>query len=104
VSAEALRVLLIQSWVIPGAVVRGALVACGYHPQIYRVDFESALVAALPRATYDLVIVDPKTSGLSRTHVEVLMRDHGVRAPLVELVPGKPLEEQLRAALAPLRN
>lgn len=99
-----LRVLLVQSWLIRGAETRDALVACGYHPQIYRVDFEAALAAALLRGGHDLVILDAKSSGLSRGLVEALMKDHGVRVPLVELVPGIPLADAVRQGLAALVN
>jgi FixJ family two-component response regulator len=97
-------VLLIQSWIIRGAEVRDALRSNGYEPQVYRVDFEPALAAALPRSTYDVILLDTRSTGIARTHVETLMRDHGVRAPLVEIVAGRPLGEDVLAALSAIRN
>jgi hypothetical protein len=102
--AKALRVLLIQSWIIGGAEVRDALRSNGYEPLVYRVDFESALAAALPRGVYDVIVLDCRSTGIARSHVETLMRDHGVRAPLVEIMPGRPLGDDVTAALAATRN
>lgn len=102
-AGEPLRVLLIQSWVIRGE-VRDVLKAAGYAPQIYRADFESALVAALPRNAYDVVILDGRSSGLARATVEAHMRGIGVCVPLVEIVPGRDLGSEVRAALAATRN
>ena len=96
-AGEPLRVLLIQSWVIPGAEVRTALTAAGFEPRIFRVDHEPALVAALTRAIYDVVILDAR-SGLSRAEVEPLLRSSPVRGPLVEYFVDQPLGASVRAA------
>jgi len=103
-AGEPLRVLLIQSWLVRGAETRDALATAGYHPQIYRVDFESALSAALPRGSFDIVILDAKTSGISRATVETLMKDAGIKIPLVEVLPDRSLADDVRSALAARRN
>lgn len=102
-AGETLRVLLIQPWVIPGALIRDALRGSDYEPRIFRVDHEPALVAAIGRMLYDVVILDPR-AGLSRSHVEALLREGGVRAPLVEYFEDQPLGEQVRAAVGAVRN
>ena len=101
---KAVRVLLIQSWIIRSAEVRDALRSNGYEPQVYRVDFEPALAAALPRGSYDVIVLDTRSTGIARTHVETLMREHAVRTPLVEIIPGRSLGEDVSAALAATRN
>lgn len=103
-AGEPLRVLLIQSWVIRGGEVRDALTAAGYAAHIYRADFEPALVAALSRHTYDVVILDGRSTGLSRATVEARMREHGACLPLVEVEAGRALGSDVRAALAATRN
>jgi hypothetical protein len=105
VVSESLQVLLIQSWVVPGADVRSLLRGGRYTPQIYRVDFESALVAALMRGGYDVVLLDVASSGIRRATVESSMLEHrGHLLPLVELVPGQDLGSAVRIALSALRN
>ncbi len=101
---KVLRVLLIQSWIIRGAEVRDALRSNGYEPQVYRVDFESALAAALSRASYDVLLLDSRSTGIARSRVETLMRDLGIRAPLVEIIPGRCLGDDVVAALTANRN
>ena len=103
-AGEPLRVLLIQSWIIRGAEVRDQLRAAGYAPQIYRADFEPAVAAALTRNTYDVVILDSKSTNLARGLIENLMREHGVKTPIVEIAPGRELGSDVRHALAALRN
>lgn len=79
--------------------------AAGYAPQLYRVDFESALVAALQRGGYHLVLLDSRSCGLPRPLVETLMLEHGVHLiPLVDLKPGQDLAADVRIALSALRN
>lgn len=102
--SKPLRVLLIQSWVVPGSELRSALREGGYQPLIYRVDFEPALVAALPRRSYDLVLLDSKTTSLSPSAVHALMGEHGIRVPLVVLAPGRDILADVREALDVLRN
>lgn len=102
-AGEILRVLLIQPWVIPGARIRDALRAAEFEPRIFRVDHEPALAAAMGRMLYDVVIVDPR-AGLSRSRVEALLREAGVRAPIVEYFEDQPLGEQVRAAVGAVRN
>ncbi len=101
---ELLRVLLIQSWVVQGADVRDALRAAGFAPQIYRVDFESALVAALQRGGHHVVLLDPRSAGMTRPTVETLMLEHTLQLPLVVLAPGQDLAREVRVALSALRN
>lgn len=104
-AGELLRVLLIQSWVVPGSDVRDALRAAGYDPKIFRVDFESALVAALQRGSYHVVLLDSQSTGVPRLMVEQLMIEHGMHLiPLVVLVPRQDLASDVRIALSALRN
>ena len=95
---EPLRVLLVQSWVIPAAAMRAALRTAGYEPKLFRVDFEPALAAALTRSTYDVVVLDSVSTGLSRKTVETAMRgaSAGVRLVCVDmtLTPGPILRSQ----------
>lgn len=96
--------LLIQSWLVPGAEIRETLRAAGYQPHLYRVDFEPALVAALQRGGFHIVVLDSQSTGLTRPAVLALMAEHNVALPLVDLVPGRSLCDDVRIALSALRN
>jgi len=96
--------LLIQSWVVPGAEISAALREGGFRPTIIRVDFEPAMAAALSRSSYDVVVLDPVSTGFAPADVERLLCVHGVRAPLVVLESVGSLPAAIRAARAALRN
>lgn len=103
-AGDPIRVLLIQSWVIRGSALRDELRSAGFEPFVFRVDFEHALAAALPRGGYDVVILDTKSSGVPRAVVEALMRAHAIKAPLIELHAGRPIGMAVREAVAAIRN
>ena len=96
--------LLVQSWVIPATALRAALQADGYEATLFRVDFEPALAAALTRAIYDVVVLDSASTGLTRATVAASMREHGVKAPLIELGELADLAGAIRSALRATRN
>lgn len=73
---EKARILLIRPWTEPLSAFRGALTASGIQARISRVDIEPALNAALSRTSYDLVILDPRTPGITRELVEAMLRQH----------------------------
>jgi DNA-binding NtrC family response regulator len=85
------RILLIRAWTEPFAPFRAALRAAGLHTRIARVDIEPALNAALGRSSYDVIVLDPTTPGITREIVEARMREHGRFIPIVVLASG-PLE------------
>jgi hypothetical protein len=101
---EPLRVLLVQSWVIPGTELRAALRSAGYAPKLFRVDFEAALTAALSHGTYDVIVLDAASTGLFRATVEALQRQAGTTTPVIELGRIDELAEAIRIALAARRN
>lgn len=105
---DQIHALLIQPWVTRAEVVHeeieAPLRAAGFTPRLTRVDFASALAAALSRDTFDVVLLDPHTPGLTRPLVEELLRDYHVRAPLVVLGDPATLGEHVRAALVAQRN
>lgn len=94
-----IEVLLIQFWINDPDGVAAALSAAGVDATIKRVDIEPALHAALGRRSYDMVIFDPKTPGLSDDIVHGCMRAHGCKATFVALGHETPLEAAIREAL-----
>jgi hypothetical protein len=98
------RILLIQSWVVRSDHMRVRLCDAGYLPRLYRVDFEAALVAALSRGNFDIVLHDPTTPKLPRTVVEACMKEHGIRVPLVDLGDLNTIGDRVRASLGALKN
>lgn len=82
---HAIRILLIRPWTVPLAPLRAAFVAAAVTPRFHRVDIEPALNAALHRGGHDVILLDPRTPGLSRELVAVRMREHQCTRPLVLL-------------------
>jgi len=80
---DEVRILLIRPWTERLAPFRAALRAVGIHARIARVDIEPALDAALGRSGYDVIVLDPKTPGVTRDIVEARLRDHARFAPVV---------------------
>lgn len=74
--SEKVRILLIRAWTEPLAGFRAALAASGIEARISRVDIEPALNAALSRTSFDLIVLDPRTPGITRDLVEARLRDH----------------------------
>jgi hypothetical protein len=94
-----IEVLLIQLWINDPDGVAAAVYAAGVEATIRRVDIEPALHATLARRSYDLIILDPKTPGLSVDTVHSCMRVHGCKATLVALDQHASLEIAIREAL-----
>lgn len=98
------RILLVRAWTEPLAPLRAALVQAGIDAEIERVDIEPALVAALMRTTFDVVVCDARVSTLSCDEVAARVREYGRGdTPLLSLttldaLPGA-LEKLLRARL-----
>lgn len=89
---DKVRILLIRPWTEPFAPFRAALRAVGIHARIARVDIEPALNAALGRGSYDVVVFDPGTPGVSRDVVEARLRDHARVIPIVVVVGTEPFD------------
>lgn len=102
--AEPVRVLLIQSWVIPGTAIRAALRDGGFEPRMFRADHEPAVSAALPRGGYDVILLHTPSTGITRATLHRMMREHGARIPVLELGDLADLASAIRAALAHVRN
>lgn len=77
-----IEILLVRSWLHPLEPIRSSLRAARFAPRFHRVDIEPALHAALTRDGYDVVILDPGTTGLTHELVQ---------ARITELRPGTPL-------------
>ena len=102
--AEPVRILLIQSWVISGTAIRAMLRDAGFEPRLFRVDHVPALAAALSRGRHDVILFDTASTGLTRGTLDALMREHGVALPVIELGAPDRLIEDIRGALASIRN
>jgi len=83
VDNDKVRILLIRPWTDPFAPFRAALRAVGIHARISRVDIEPALHAALGRSSYDVIVLDPRTPGISRDVVDAGLREHARLIPVV---------------------
>jgi hypothetical protein len=73
---EKVRILLVRPWIEPLSAFRDALRAAEIHARISRVDIEPALNAALSRISYDLIVLDPRTPGITRDLVEDRLREN----------------------------
>ena len=104
-ATEPVRILLVRAWTEPLAPLRSALREAGLVARIVRVDIEPALNAALERGSkYDVVVLDPATRGITRELVDARMRDHRRSIPVVVLGALDALANDIRVALAALRN
>jgi DNA-binding response OmpR family regulator len=99
VGAPSIEVLLIQLWIHEVEPFATALATAGVAANIKRVDIEPAVNAALGRRSYDLVIFDTRTPGLSLEMVQTCMRTHGIRVPLVVVDGRDLLDDVLTSAL-----
>jgi hypothetical protein len=86
--SKTVRILLIRAWTEPFAPFRAALRAAGIHARISRVDIEPALNAALGRSSYDVIVFDPTTKGLSRDIIDTRLREHARFIPIVDIPSG----------------
>jgi DNA-binding NtrC family response regulator len=86
--SKTIRILLIRAWTEPFALFRAALRAAGIHVRIARVDIEPALNAALGRGSYDAIVFDPTTPGISHDVIEARLREHARFIPIVVVAPG----------------
>jgi hypothetical protein len=75
-ASEKVRILLVRPWTEPLGALRAALAAVGIEARISRVDIEPALNAALSRTSFDVIVLDPSTPGITRELVEARLRDH----------------------------
>lgn len=98
---EKVRILLVRPWTEPLREFRAALAATGIEARISRVDIEPALNAALSRTSFDLIVLDPRTPGITRELVESLLRDH---RRLVQIVMFGELAETMTAVARALRQ
>jgi DNA-binding NtrC family response regulator len=73
---EKVRILLIRPWTEPLRAFRDALRAAEIQARISRVDIEPALNAALSRSSYDLIVLDPRTPGITRELLDERLREH----------------------------
>jgi DNA-binding response OmpR family regulator len=98
------KVLLIRPWIYSLAPLRASLRDAGFEARFTRVDIEPALHAALTRGGYDVAVVDPATPGLTRSTIELRLRDHRADFPIIVLEDIASLGEHVRAALAARRS
>ncbi len=103
-SATPLRVLLVRSWTRSLAPLEHALSAAGFVPTVTRVDHEPALVAALGRDVFDVVLVDPDVPGCSPAAVEAAVRAARVSTPVIVLGPAVDLAAQILERLRANQN
>lgn len=95
------RILLIRPWTEPLSAFRSALTANGIRARISRVDIEPALDAALSRTSYDVVVLDPRTPGITREMVDAMLREH---RRIVHVVIFDELDGTVAAVAHALRN
>ena len=102
--SEKVRILLIRPWTEPLAPLRAVLRDAGIPAQIFRVDIEPALNAALHRGGFDVVIFDPKMPGISREAVETRLREHRSSVPIITLDELDAIPSALEQVLAKRMN
>jgi len=103
-STSTVQVLLIRPWIHSLAPLRASLGRVGFEARFTRVDIEPALSAALARESYDVVVVDPATPGLTRSTIEGCLRDHRIDVPIIVLEDIESLGERVKVALASRRS
>lgn len=81
-----------------------ALRAAGIDAAITRADFEAALRTELEHRRFDVVIVDPTTTGTSREIVQQCVQQSGREIPLVVLEDVRSLGDAVRRVLSVHRN
>lgn len=99
-----IEILLIRSWLHPLEPIRSTLRSAGFAPRFHRVDHEPALHAALTRGDYDVVILDPETTGLTRELVQARITELSKGTPLVPLGGLPDLGARVAAVLEARRN
>lgn len=104
-SPEQPRILLVRPWTEPLAPLRAALRQADLDARIVRVDIEPALNAALKRgSTFDLIVFDPATRGITRELIDARLVEHRRCIPVVTLKRLGDLAADIRVAFAALRN
>lgn len=86
-TSNSAQILLIRAWTASLAPFRAALRTAGLDARIHRVDIEPALNAALQRTTFDVVIYDPETPGITRDMLDARTREHRCFAPVLIFEP-----------------
>lgn len=101
---NAIRILLIRPWTAPLAPLRIALDQAAMTARFHRVDIEPALNAALHRGGFDVVVLDPATTGISIEIVEACMKANRRSVPIVTLSDPSTLADAIRDALRARMN
>src|SRR5882672_3758843 len=83
VSAQSLRVLLIEDSEIDAAMFLHELRSGGFNPVCRRVDMESALVEALKEEPWEIVVSDNKLPDLDVMRALELVRQRGMDCPFL---------------------
>ena len=99
-----LNILLVRLWTLETERLRTSLRAAGLSAHITRVDFPAALYAALSWGTFDVVVYDPHTAGISQELFTTVMRDRCPRTPVVELEPVASIGTRIQAVVQERRN
>ena len=77
------EVLLVQFWINDPGPITAAIGATGVEANVKRGDIEPALNAALSSRSYDVIIYDPATPGVTLQMVQRCMASHASTALLV---------------------
>jgi hypothetical protein len=99
-AGDKIRILVVRAWTRPLAPLRAALCDAGIDAFITRVDIEPALDAALTRTSFDVIVFDPATPGITRDIVEARLCEHRCFTPVVALDNASTVIDRIKHALA----
>lgn len=98
-----LDILLVRPWTVETERVRTSLRAAGLSVRLTRVDFPSALYAALSWGSFDVILFDPRTPSISHELLAVALRDAKLGTPILVL-NGEDVGQRVLALVRALRN
>lgn len=98
-----LDILLVRPWTADTERLRTSIRAAGLTARITRVDFAAALFAALTWGTFNVIVYDRTTPGVTPEELAAAVRERSPATPVIEL-GASDLGQQLVALLARRRN
>jgi hypothetical protein len=77
--------LLVRLWTLDTERLRTSLRAARLSVRITRVDFPAALHAALTWGSFDVILYDPETPGLTHELLSTTLRERNLSTPVIPL-------------------
>ncbi|HEY5957351.1 MAG TPA: hypothetical protein VIV60_12385 [Polyangiaceae bacterium] len=99
-----LNILLVRLWTTDTERLRTSIRAAGLIARITRVDFPAALYAALSWGTFDAVVYDSATPGITRDVLTTALREHNATTTVLEIATDTGIGERLAALMEARRN